>query len=359
MSLLLGILLAVLSPVDSIDLEVREFMRRWHLKGMEISAVKGGETILEKAYGWADVNAGCHMTADNTMRVASVSKLITATGIMKLKEEGRLELTDKLFGDDGILCEYNKYIRDSRYRLIDIDNLLRHEGGFSQKGGDPMFSRRGGADNAELLERELSRPLSFYPGTAMEYSNLGYLLLSLVIEKLGGMPYEDWVRQNLLLPAGINDMWLTHNEAENKYPCEVHYYTDSGEDECCYSRNDIRALSGAGAWTASANDLCRFAAAIDGRDDVPDIISKESVAEMTCWYDPYTYSLGWNDTHPEKGWTRTGSYNGTSALVWHFPDGSCWTLITNTSSWKGSRFSRNTKALINRLHSISTNQNTQ
>lgn len=359
MSLLLGILLAVISPADSIDLEVRAFMRKWHLRGMEISAVRGGENILEKAYGWADVNAGSHMTPDNTMRIASVSKLITATGIMKLRDEGRLALTDKVFGENGILCEYNGYIRDSRYSLIDIDNLLRHEGGFSQKGGDPMFSRRGGTDNRELLARELSRPLAFYPGTAMEYSNLGYLLLTLVLEKITGTPYEDWVRENLLLPAGISDMRIACNEAENRYASEARYYTDSGDENCSYCRNDIRALSGAGAWTASANDLCRFAAAIDGKDDIPDIISKESVAEMTCWYDPYTYSLGWNDTHPEKGWTRTGSYSGTSALVWYFPDGSCWTLITNTSSWKGSRFSRNTKALINRLHSISTNQNTQ
>lgn len=362
MSLLLGILLAVLSPVDSIDLEVRDFMRKWHIRGLEISAIKDGENILEKAYGWADVNAGRHMTPDNTMRIASVSKLVTATGIMKLKDEGRLGLTDRLFGDDGILNEYNCFIKDRRYSLITIDNLLRHEGGFSQKGGDPMFSRRCGADNEALLQRELARPLAFYPGTSMEYSNLGFLLLSLVIEKVTGMPYEDWIRENLLLPAGIEDMRIARNGPDERYAGEVHYYTDNGDETPCYCKNDIRALSGAGAWTASANDLCRFAAAIDGRDDIPDILSRQSVMEMTCWYDPYTYSLGWNDTDPEKGWTRTGSYSGTSALVWYFPDGSCWALISNTSSWKGAGFSRNTKALIKKLHrkiSSQTNQNIQ
>ena len=352
MTLLLAFILAVLppdfgsTPVDSVNLEVENFMKKWKLRGMQIAAIKDGEIVLERAYGWADVNCGRHMSPDNTMRIASASKLITAAGIMKLKDEGLLNLDDKVFGEDGILSDYNKYIRDRRYRDITVENLLRHEAGFSQKGGDPMFSGRRGADNEELLRRELARPLAFAPGTSMEYSNLGFLLLSMVIEKLGGKDYEAWIQENLLEPAGITDMRIAHNSAGERYPEEVHYYTDNGDEERCYGRNDIRALSGAGAWTASATDLCIFASAIDGRKGVRDVISPESVFEMTCWYDPYTYSLGWNDTDPGKGWTRTGSYSGTSALIWYFPEGDCWALITNTSSWKGSRFSRNTKHLM-------------
>lgn len=349
MTLLLSIILAVLSPADSIDIEVQEFMHRWKLRGMQIAATRNGDTILDRSYGWADVEGGRHMESGTTMRIASVSKLFTATGIMVLKDRDELKLSDHIFGKDGFLSDYDRYIRDKRYYLITVEDLLRHEGGFSQKGGDPMFSGRRGLDNEALLQRELARPLAFYPGTAMEYSNIGYLLLSKVIETVTGQKYEKWMQENVLEPAGITDMRLAFNTPGKRYPDEAGYYTDNGDRSRCYDKNDIRGLSGAGAWTATATDLCRLASVIDGKDDVPDIISKESVFEMTCWYDPHTFSIGWNDTHPLSGWTRTGSYSGTSALLWYFPDGECLALITNTSSWKGSRFSGNTKALLKKI----------
>ena len=349
MNLVLAIILAILSPADSIDIEVGAFMHKWKIKGMQIAAISNGEMVVERSYGWAEVETGKHMQNDNTLRIASVSKLVTATGIMKLKDEGRLKLSDKVFGEDGILSEYNCCIKDKRYWKITVEDLLRHEAGFSQRGGDPLFSGRCGASNEQLIRRELSRPLSFYPGTSMEYSNLGFLLLSVIIEKVSGEEYEQWITDNILKPAGISDMRIAGNLPEDRHPGEVRYYCDNGDNDRCYGRNDIHALSGAGAWTASATDLCRLAAAIDGDDTVPDIISKESVLDMTCWFDPHTYSLGWNDTDPAKGWTRTGSYAGTSALVWRFPEGDSWALITNTSSWKGSRFSRNTKSLTRRI----------
>ncbi|MCQ2180712.1 MAG: beta-lactamase family protein [Bacteroidales bacterium] len=369
MTLLLSLYLALISPLalpstapsDSINIEVRDFMRKWKLRGMQVCAMKDGEIVLERAYGWADVEAGQHMDTDNTLRIASVSKLFTATGIMVLRDRGLLALDDRVFGDDGILCEYNGAIRDRRYGIITVEDLLRHEGGFSQKGGDPMFSGRGGLDNDALLRRELARPLAFYPGTSMEYSNIGFLLLSMIIEKVTGEEYGEWMKANVLGPAGISDMELAGNSPSDRLPSEVRYYTDDGCSDRCYVR-DIRGLSGAGAWTASASDLCRLAAVIDGKDSVADIIRAESVMDMTCWFDPYTFSIGWNDTDPSKGWTRTGSYAGTSALLWYFPDGQCWALITNTSSWKGSRFARNTKSLTRRLHqkfiSLSDNQTT-
>lgn len=361
MRLLLAVILTILSPTDSIDIEIQSFMHKWKIRGMQIAAIENGEMVVARSYGWADVGAGKHMQNDNTLRIASVSKLITATGIMRLKDEGLLKLSDNVFGEDGILSEYNGYIRDKRYSKITVEDLLRHEAGFSQRGGDPLFSRRCGASNEELVRRELSKPLAFYPGTSMEYSNLGFLLLSMVIEKITGQTYEEWMQENVLKPAGISDMHIARNLPEDRYPSEVRYYCDNGDDGRCYNRNDIRALSGAGAWTASASDLCLLTATIDGdNSNLPDIISRESVLDMTCWFDPYTYSLGWNDTDPAKGWTRTGSYSGTSALVWRFPEGDSWALITNTSSWKGSRFSRNTKALVKRIRekyiSLQTNK---
>ena len=116
--------------------------------------------------------------------------------------------------------------------------------------------------------------------------------------------------------------------------------------ERCYGGNDITGLSGAGAWCGSPAELCRFVAAIDGKPEIKDIISAESVAAMTEYFDPDTFSLGWNDTKPTGEWTRTGTLGGTSALVKYFPDGECWIMITNTSTWKGPGFTDYTEQLF-------------
>ena len=358
MKILAFILLALLAQPDSIDIEVRQFMERWHLKGIQIASASDNGPILERAYGWADEQKGEELTTTHIMRIASVSKLVTATGIMKLRDDGALSLDDKVFGQDGILRRYSGLIRDPRYDLITVENLLRHEGGFTQKGGDPMFEGRLGLDNEELLRRELPRRLAFCPGTAAEYSNLGYLLLSMIIEEVTGEDYEAWIRRNILRPAGIEHMKFTSAAPEERTAEESLQYTDHGPDRVrCYENNDIRALSGGGAWAASAGELCRLATAIDGRGATADVISSDSVMEMTCWFDPGTYSLGWNDTDPARGWTRTGSYSGTSALIWYFPDGQCWALLSNTSSWMGSRFSRHTKDLLTIIHNKYTQHN--
>ena len=117
----------------------------------------------------------------------------------------------------------------------------------------------------------------------------------------------------------------------------------------CYGGNDIHALSGAGAWTASSAELARFVASIDGDPRLQDIISEDSLGAMIEYYDPDTFSLGWNDTDPDKGWDRTGTFSGTSALVHRYPDGECWIFISNTSSWRGPAQARFTRELFREL----------
>ncbi len=344
---------------NAIDREVREFMKYWGIQGISLSVMRNDSLMFSKGYGWADKEKKEEMTPRHILRLASVSKLITATGIMKLEEQGRLSLDDRVFGPDGILCDslWTAIIKDSLYFDITVEHLLRHQGGFSTRGGDPMFSTRTimvqnrlrtPPDHETLLRTQLGKPLAFVPGETQEYSNFGFLLLSMIIEKVTGTDYETWMQESVLRPAGCLDFHIANNYYQDKYPNEVKYYVqpddkpvseynNSGRSVVrCYGGNDIRALSGAGAWAASTAELCRFVATIDGRPEVPDIISIESVRRMTEWFDPDTFSLGWNDTKPTGEWTRTGTFSGTSALVKYFPDGECWVLVTNTSTWRGA-----------------------
>ena len=352
-----------------IDKEVQEFMKYWRIQGISLSVMRNDSLMFSKGYGWADKEKNEVMTPGHILRLASVSKLLTATGIMKLEEQGRLSLDDRVFGQDGILCDslWTALIRDSLYYDITVEHLLRHKGGFSTRGGDPMFSTRTimlqnrlstPPDQNTLVKVQLRRPLAFVPGETQEYSNFGFLLLSMIIEKLTGTDYESWMQENILKPAGCVDFHIAGNYYQDKYPNEVRYYVqpdDSPVDEFnnsgrkvvrCYGGNDIPTLSGAGAWAASTAELCRFVASIDGRPEVPDIISVESVRRMTEWFDQDTFSLGWNDTKPTGEWTRTGTFSGTSALIKYFPDGECWVLVTNTSTWRGAGLARFTTEMF-------------
>lgn len=358
-----------IDTLDGMDKDIRDFLRQWEIKGASLAIMRNDSLVFAKGYGWADEELGEPMGPGNILRMASVSKLITATGIMVLKERGLVSLQDTVFGPAGILDD-SLFTASIRYKAmydITVEQLLRHQGGFTNSRGDPMFSTRdiirqfgleGPPDHNTLVSCVLKRPLGFRPGSWQRYSNFGYLLLSMIIEKVSGEDYESFIQENVLHPAGCFDMHLAKNYYEQKYTNEVRYYMHAGSEkveeynmsgklvERCYGGNDINALSGAGAWCGSPAELCRLVASIDGKPQVPDILSQESIAEMTEYFDQDTYSLGWNDTKPDGEWTRTGTLSGTSALVKCFPDGECWIMITNTSTWRGPGFTRYTEGLF-------------
>ncbi len=352
------------------DRQVKDYMTAWGLKGVSLSVMRNDSLLYSKGYGWADDKEP--MEPSHILRMASVSKLITAVGIMILQERGQLTLKDQVFGPGGILDDslYNAVIADTLYTKITVEDLLRHKGGFSKKGGDPMFSTRWimmqnhwkeVPTKEQLTKVQLSRPLKFEPGTWQEYSNYGYLALSMVIEKLSGMSYEDFMQENVLIPAGCVSFKIAGNYYADKHPGEVRYYVQKDDEPAeefnnsgrkvprCYGGNNVTGLLGAGAWVGSTPELALLVASIDGKPEVPDIISKESVAAMTEYFDPDTYSLGWNDTKPTGEWTRTGTFAGTSALVKYFPDGECWVFISNTSTYKGPGLAKFTTELFEKL----------
>ena len=358
-----------LSSLPRMDAVVDSFMNFWSLKGVSLSIVRNDSLLYARGYGLAD--ATHPMTPGTSLRLASVSKLLTAIGIMRLQEEGRLNLESPVFGPFGILNEYDKYIRDENYYLITVGQLLRHQGGFSSRnGGDVMFStlkfmRTHGLTKPPstdyLVRKELGRRLAFEPGTSQEYSNFGYLLLSLCIEKASGVSYEEFMQKEVFEPAGCSGFRLGGDYLKDRLEGESRYYTQPddkkvpsfdglyAEVERPYGGNFISGLYGAGGWTGSTVELARLVCSINGRGPVPDILDPFSVRQMTVYYDDDTYGLGWLDCRPDGEWTRTGSFAGTSALIKTFPDGECWILVTNTSTWRGSRFTRNTAELCRNL----------
>lgn len=357
---------------EGMDKDIERYMKRWELRGAQIAVSRNDSLVYAKGFGWADEERGEAMTPGHIMRIASVSKLLTAVGIMKLREQGRLKLSDHVFGADGILNDtlYTNTIRDKRHFDITVEQLLRHEAGFTNYAGDPMFSTRyimmqnglkTAPDHRTLLSIVLKRRLGYTPGTATRYCNIGYMLLSMIIEKCSGMSYEAYLQKYVLHPAHCFDFHIAGNYYEDRHPGEVRYYMHSDAEPIeefnnsgrmvvkCYGENDLPRLQGAGAWVASAAELCRFVAAIDGDDHVPNVLSKESIETMTRNPDDHHFAIGWNRTMNGTPWVRTGTLSGTSSLVMRYPDGQCWVFITNNSTWKGQGQAKDTMALFAKL----------
>ncbi len=332
------------------------FLRTWNIAGASVAVSEGGRLVFARGYGFADTSDSVRVEPYHRFRVASISKLVTAVAIMKLCEEGKMNPNDRVFGPDGILNDPEFSMpKDKRAFDITVTHLLNHEGGWTQRYGDQMFmpcviaGEMGvptPVSTQTIIKFALSKNLHFTPGQGRSYSNLGYSILGLIVEKVSGMGYEEYCRTNILEPLGIYDMLLAKNLPEEKAPYEVTYYEPSniklkpsiynnGEMvHPCYGGNDIEALGGAGAWLATAPDLMRLLLAVDGFNSKTDILSSETINFMT---DPMNgiSPVGWKTTNVSGEWCRTGSFPGSAGMMKRLPDGRAWVVLMNSSSWNG------------------------
>ena len=338
--------------------QVDHFLQRWELQGVSIAVIKDEELVFAQGFGKAGTD-GRKVRPGDLFRVASVSKLLTAIAIMHLVEQGRLSLSDKVFGEGAILHNpHFQNIQDKRLKDITVRHLLAHSGGWSQRYGDPAFhslnvARYVGDTPPATMDSYskyiAGRRLSFAPGTQVSYSNMGYMFLGEVISKISGKKYEDFVREDILIPNGILDMHIGHSIDGNKFPNEVDYFEQRGsslildfegsgmEVPKSNGGNPIGLLGAAGGWVCSSAELARLLVLIDGYPEVRDILSAKSIAEMTD--NVYAKGpLGWRSTTKSGNWYRTGSMSGSVAMLNRQSDGISWVFLSNTSSWKGSKF---------------------
>ena len=273
---------------------------------------------------------------------------------MKLVDDGALSLGQKVFGPTGILTDdiYSCY-HDSRLSKLTVWNLLNHSGGWTAHYGDPMFmphsiSEQTGwplpVDTEHIIRFMLGKSMHFTPGTASVYSNFGYAILGEVVTKAAHMPYEDYVRSQILAPLGIYDMRLGFSHATERLKNEVAYYEQDTTYKVrdyavadslvrrSYGGSDIHTLGSAG-WVASAVDLLKLTMTIDGFDDVPDQLSASSIASMTDPSAPLG-PLGWRRIEGDY-WYRSGTLAATSAMIGRRPDGICFAVLLNASNSRG------------------------
>jgi N-acyl-D-amino-acid deacylase len=364
---------------------MKEFMAEHKVPGGALAIVRDGNVVYSRGFGWADRETKEPVAPDALFRIASVSKPITAVAILKLVEQGKLSLSDKVLDHLKYDPHFEKDGKvDERWRRVTIDHCLTHRGGWDRdKSYDPMFqalrmSRSMGVELPILPEHiiryQLGQPLDFDPGERYAYSNFGYSLLGRIIEKVTGQPYASYVQAELLAPLGINRARLGGSLKEERATGEVCYYDaknaegtavtgpGAGTSKVPISYGVWRqeTLDSHGGWIASASDLALFAAAFDladgGKRTRGGLLKAETVREM---FTPRAaipaandkskisahYGFGWSvKDEPLAGGTsgtvarHGGALACTAASLMHFPDGTNLAVLFNLGQSADGKF---------------------
>ena len=218
---------------------------------------QNGKPLLAQAYGMADREKKIPNRLSTQFRIGSMNKMFTAVSILQLAQAGKLQLTDPLA---KFLPDYaNKDLASK----VTLHHLLTHTGGtgdiFGPKFDEHRLDLRTLEDYVNLYQ---SRPLKFEPGAQWDYSNYGFLLLGVVIEKVSGQSYYDYVREHVFQPAGMNS---TDSLPENEVvPLRSVGYMQPDPNSPLTPNTGTLPFRGtsAGGGYSTVEDLLRFANAL-------------------------------------------------------------------------------------------------
>lgn len=353
-------------PLVAFDRFMLDFLKRNQIPGGALAIARDGKIVFSRGYGYADKDAQQPVEPESLFRIASVSKPITAAAILKLVEQKKLRLRDRVvdyLDGEPFLAEGAKV--DERWNKVTIRHCLTHSGGWDREQSyDPMFQsiRMAKEMNVDLpigtagiIRYMRGQPLDFDPGKRYAYSNFGYCLLGRVIEKVTGKPYEKYVQEEVLAPLGIKTARIGGSLEDQRAEGEVRYYTvkndkgiavvggDAGKTKVpvSYGVWHHEALDSHGGWIASAADLARFGAACAG-DGEAQLLNQRSrrrmikphvtVREPKAGDRGAFYGFGWavfpepeGQTHFQHG----GALPCTAAILMHRPDGTTIAALFN------------------------------
>ncbi|TKK87987.1 beta-lactamase family protein [Herbidospora galbida] len=306
-----GVAPAALAGFDRV---LKTYITERDISCAQLAIVKNGKLVLARGYRYSsDGRAVPAVSPTSLFRIASLSKHITAAAIMRLVQDGKLTLGASVARLLGLSTA-----ADPRLADVTVWRLLQHTGGWDSAIskdylyldhviagalGVPLPITRG-----DIVKYASSRPLDFAPGSRYAYSNYGYMLLGLIIEKVSGQSYESYVKQKLLAPVGITRLRLGRTLRAEAAPGEVFYESRFTAKTVADSQGAVVPApyggfsmpnrGAGGGWLASAVDLVRFAKVFDAPGPVLNVTS-----------------IGKMFAKPEIGVTSSGSWYGAGWWV--------------------------------------------
>ncbi len=300
-----------------------------------VLVAKDGQVLFAKGYGFANIEHEVPNTVKTKFRLASVSKQFVATGIMILEGEGKLEVDDPL----------KRHLPDCPKAWADltIHQLLSHTSGVPENLRVALFKGQWPQpiDLDSILSVVKDRPLDFKPGEKFSYSNTGYVLLGLVIEKLSGQGYGEFLRDRIFKPLGMNDTGVDNRKLVLKNRAN-NYGISKGEFvQAQYI--DLSQVYAAGSLYSTVEDLLKWDSALY----TDKILPQESLEKMwTPVEDNYGY--GWLSVkrNDRKLITHSGGLPGCNTMVEHYPESKVFvTVLCNLEGSPVGRVGRDLAAI--------------
>ncbi|MGW3632177.1 serine hydrolase domain-containing protein [Streptomyces sp. NPDC005122] len=303
-----------------LDASVRQVMGEAGVPGVTVGLWTHGQGTYVRSFGTADKSDGRRMSPDLYTRIGSETKTFTVTALLKLVDEGRVGLDDPIGAYvDGVPGGDRITLRDLAGMRSGLFNYTEDPAFFKALTSDPQrpFTPR------QLLGYAFGHPPQFPPGRKFSYSNTNLILLGLVVERAGGMPAGDYIRENVLAPAGMDHTLLP---ADAAFPApHAQGYTDqtaSGAVEETAGWNPSWAWT-AGAMISDLDDLHTWARTVatgvlpDGTTLIGPATQRQRLTTLPTTIPGAGYGLGIFDV---QGWIgHNGSMPGYESLTVYLP----------------------------------------
>lgn len=300
------------AKADKVDDFVQKQLAEKHIPGAAIAVVKNGKVIKTKGYGLSSVEFNIPVTPETVFEIGSVSKQLTAAGILLLMEDGKLNLDEKI----------SKYLPNTpaSWEKVTVRNLLTHTSGIKSYSSLDGFNLSKRTRRDDFIKALSPYPLDFETGTNYIYSNSGFNLLAFIIESVSGKSYWDFMRERIFNPLGMTKTadrdpnFIIKNRATGYEWRDNHLV---GRDW------ELTDLFGAGSIVSTVLDLAKWDAALRGDT----LLKKETKAEM--WKPltfnngkTYPYGFAWriSDIRGHKLIAHSGQTAGFGASISRYVD---------------------------------------
>lgn len=296
---------------SAFDNAVYNMMKHYNIPGTSLAATKDEILVYSAGYGFAEAESHTRVTPNMLFRLASVSKQQTALCIMTLYEEGKLKLTDRVFGTGGILADEFKETAENPFvagaTSVTVKNFLEHNSGWEDEGVFDVGSDFAGKNLNERIDYFVHHiAMTKSVGSKYQYCNMGFCILGKVIEKITGKTFETYLRE-VLAKAGVTDVWVDKSSKAEKRSNEVVFYSQASGGSAYH--NDMTVVSSCGAIIASAPELMQIMCSEDYGTVIPDILKPATLNVMYTASASYErYALGWRVNYPY--FTNWASYHG-------------------------------------------------
>jgi CubicO group peptidase (beta-lactamase class C family) len=273
-----------------------------------VLVARHGRILLSQGYGFANLEWHIPNTPHTRFRIASVSKQFTAAAILLLEEHGKLKTADPI----------GKYLTDAppAWSKVTIFHLLTHTSGIANFTDFPNYAHFEllPATPQDLVAQFRDKPLEFEPGERWSYSNSGYVLLGCLIEKLGGRPYADFIKQNIFDPLGMQDSGYESNTAI--VPQRASGYSPGSAGPVNAGYLDMSVPFAAGGLYSTTEDLLRWEQALfNGR-----LLSRASLEKMTTPFkNNYAFGLVVGGDPERKTIEHGGGIEGFNSALIYYP----------------------------------------